>query len=103
EGGEAPLHLFVQPGPEEDARGAVEGVLESPVALRVAAEAGLDRGRQKAALIVLDQLNEADQTQPGSVSDQGQTEVPVKVAAQLAGVAVDQARQLTALQVGSSQ
>ena len=89
-GGEAPLHFFAHARSEEDARGAVEGLLESPVALRVAAEAGVDRGRQKAAAAAFDQLNEADQAQAGSVSDQRQADVPVKVAAHLARVAVDQ-------------
>ena len=102
-GGEAPLHFFAHARSEEDARGAVEGLLESPVALRVAAEAGVDRGRQKAAAAAFDQLNEADQAQAGSVSDQRQADVPVKVAAHLARVAVDQTRQLAALQVGPSE
>ena len=46
------------------------------MALRVAAEAGVDRGRQKAAAAAFDQLNEADQAQAGSVSDQRQAECP---------------------------
>ena len=102
-GGESPLHFFAHARSEEDARGAVEGLLESPVALRVAAEAGVDRGRQKAAAAAFDQLNEANQAQAGSVSDQRQADVPVKVAAHLARVAVDQTRQLAALQVGPSE
>ena len=103
DGGESPLHFFAHARSEEDARGAVEGMLESPVALRVAAEAGVDRGRQKAAAAAFDQLNEAEQAEAGSVSDQRQADVPVKVAAHLARVAVDQTRQLAALQVGPSE
>jgi len=70
------------------------------VALRVAAEAGVHRGRQKAAPAAFDQLNEADQAEAGSVGDQRQTDVAMKEAAHLAGVAVDQTRQLAALEVG---
>src|SRR4051794_37144840 len=103
EGGEAPLHFFAQARAEEVARGAVERLLESAVTLRVAAEAGVDRGDQKAAVTAFNLLNEPYQPQAGSGSDQGQAEVPVEVAAHLARIAVDQARQLIALQVGPSQ
>ena len=68
------LHLLAQARPEEEPRGGVEGPLESPVALRVTAEAGVDRGGQKTAVAAFDQLNEAYQAQAGPVSDQRQAE-----------------------------
>ncbi len=92
EGGESLLHLFAHVRSEEEAWGAVEGLLEGAVALRVAAEASVDGGRHEVVPAAFDQLNETDQAQPGSVRDERQAEVAVKVPAHLALVAVDQAR-----------
>src|SRR3569623_914425 len=97
---EALFHLFADARAEEDARRTFEGLLEGPVALRVAAEAGIDRGRKEALLATRDGLDEANQAQARSVGDQGQADVPVEGAAHLAGVTADQPRQVGALQVG---
>jgi hypothetical protein len=94
---------MANPLPKEDSGGAAECSLKGAVALRVAAEAGLERSRQQVVGILFGSLNELQETNPGPVHRQRQSDIPPKVATHFAWIGPRKPRDVATADVGATK